>query len=219
MASLHLRLLVSCVAGAAVPLLALACGGSSGSSSGGSSGNPPTTDGGGIDRARLPSPIQVEAGCGTVTIATPELLPGTHVPEGTPITWSSNPPSSGPHYPIWANFQEYAQPIDLGYVVHSIEHGAVVLFHQCVSGADCDIITEGFRKVRDAIPNDPRCDPSIRVRVVIVPDPLLDVPIAAAAWGWTYKATCLDLPSLTEFAKAHYAQGTEDLCAPGKTTF
>jgi hypothetical protein len=73
--------------------------------------------------------------------------------------------------------------------------------------------------VRDAIPADPVCDPSIRVRVVIVADPLLDVPIAAASWGWTYKANCLDVPSLTDFAKAHIAQGTENICAPGQTTF
>jgi hypothetical protein len=104
-------------------------------------------------------------------------------------------------------------------LVHDLEHGAIVLFHQCVTGAECDAIVEGFRKTRDALPSDPLCDSSIRVRVVIVPDPLLDVPVAAAAWGWTYKASCLDLASLTDFAKAHYGQGTEDLCAPGQTSF
>jgi hypothetical protein len=227
MASLHHRLAVSLLFGCVCPtLLVIACGG--GSSSVEDSGVVrPGTDSSTIDRARLDAPIRLVADSGTdseasacsIVIDTPELLPGTHVPEGTPITWSSNPPSSGPHYPIWANFQEFPQAVDLGYVVHSIEHGALVMFHQCLSGPECDAIVAGFRQVRDAIPTDPKCDPAIRVRVVIVADPLLDVPVAAAGWGWTYKAQCLDVPTLTDFAKAHIAQGTEDLCAAGKTTF
>src|SRR5688572_10872756 len=36
----------------------------------------------------------------------PELLASPHVAVGSKITYSSNPPSSGPHYPIWAAFQE-----------------------------------------------------------------------------------------------------------------
>jgi hypothetical protein len=169
------------------------------------------------DRGHLNAPIHPDASC-LVTIETPDLLPGTHVPVGSQITWSSNPPSSGPHYPVWANFQEYDHPIDLGYVVHDLEHGGIVLFYKCDDGAACDAIVAGLRQVRDAVPTDPKCDPSIRVRVTIVPDPQLDVPVAAAAWGWTYKAACLDLPTLEDFAKTHYGQGTEDLCAPGDST-
>lgn len=170
------------------------------------------------DRARLPSAIHPDASC-PVTIETPELVPGSHVPTGTAITWSSNPPSSGPHYPLWANFQDFSRPVDRGYLVHVLEHGGVVLFYRCDEGGTCDAIVDGLRKVRESLPTDPLCDPSIRVRVVIVPDPLIDAPVAAAAWGWTYKADCLDLPTLQDFAKAHYAQGTENICAAGVTTF
>ena len=41
--------------------------------------------------------------------------------------YDSNPPSSGPHYPIWADFKEYATPVPDGYLVHAEEHGAVLL--------------------------------------------------------------------------------------------
>jgi hypothetical protein len=208
------------LAGSTLPAasLVLAC------SSGGGSANPSVTDphvgsDASIDRARLAQPIIPDASC-QVIIDTPPLLEGTHVPEGTAITWSSNPPSSGAHYPVWANFQEFDKPVDLGYLVHSMEHGGVVLFYKCdADAAGCPAIVDGLRKVRDAVPTDPRCDPAIRARVIIVPDPLLDVPVAAAAWGWTYKAQCLDLPTLTDFAKAHVAQGTEDVCAAGRTVF
>jgi Protein of unknown function (DUF3105) len=168
-----------------------------------------------VDRARLAQPLRPPASC-EVVIETPELLTGVHVTEGSPLTFSSNPPASGPHYPIWPAFKEYDKPVDRGYLVHAMEHGAVVLFYKC-DGATCGPIVEGLRKVRDAVATDPSCDTATRVRVVIVPDPLLDVPVAAATWGWTYKAACLDLPTLTAFAKEHVNQGTEDTCASGKT--
>jgi len=57
------------------------------------------------------------------------------------------------------------------------------------------------------------------VRTVITPDPLLDVPVAAAAWGYTYKADCVDLPSLIAFATEHYGNGPEVLCGNGTTSF
>ena len=53
---------------------------------------------------------------------------GMHVTPGTPITWSSNPPSSGQHYGTWVNWAKaYTIPIQRGYYVHNEEHGGVVL--------------------------------------------------------------------------------------------
>lgn len=214
--------------------------GCSGESSGGVSSGSPSD---GVDaatpvivddpsRPRLPAPIRPDASC-DVVIETPPLLASPHVPEGTIVDYNSNPPSSGPHYPIWANFGEYPAPVQAGYLVHDLEHGAVLLLYKpCdddagAPGGDasdvdaaapgaCASIKDALRRVRDAIPTDPVCDPSIRVRVIIAPYPELDVPIAAAAWGWTYRANCLDETSLRDFALAHYGQGPEDICAPGQ---
>lgn len=169
------------------------------------------------DRGRLPAPLRPDASC-PVVIDTPEALAGTHVPEGSPLSFNSTPPASGPHYPIWADFKEFTTPVPPGYWLHSAEHGAIVLLTKC-SGAACEPILDGFRKVRDALPTDPSCDPAARVRVIITPYPDLDVPVAAVAWGWTYKADCLDLPTLTQFARDRYAQGPENVCAAGRTTF
>jgi hypothetical protein len=166
---------------------------------------------------RLPAPIHPAASC-FVTIDTPELIAGSHVPEGTVITYNSNPPSSGPHYPVWANFQEYDKPLDEGYLVHSLEHGAVALLYKCDPAAPaCAPTIDALRKIRDAMPTDPSCDPSIRVRVVIAPFPRLDAPVGAVAWGITYKAECVDVPTLTQFAKDNYARSPENICAPGRT--
>ncbi len=141
-----------------------------------------------------------------------------HVPEGTVITYDSNPPSSGPHYPVWANFQEYTAPLDEGYLVHSLEHGAVALLYKCEATAPgCAQTIDSLHKIRDSLATDPSCEPSIRVRVIIAPFPRLDVPVAAVAWGITYKADCVDVPTLTQFAKDNYAMSPENICAPGRT--
>jgi hypothetical protein len=86
----------------------------------------------------------------------------------------------------------------------------------------CAEIVAALQAASDAIPDDPLCtglDAGVRVRTVITPDPLIDVPVAAAAWGWTYKAMCTDLPTLKSFALDHYGQGPETECADGITSF
>lgn len=178
-----------------------------------------------IDRTRLAKPIVVDAAC-PIVIDSPPVLDSPHVAIDTPVTYNSNPPSSGPHYPIWAAFQEYTQPVDRRYYVHDLEHGAVVLLYNCNAGTDagpapsCEASVAALRAAIAALPNDPLCTGGgPRVRAVLAPDPGLDVPIAVAAWGWTYRATCIDPASLTDFVKAHYGQGTEALCADGQPTF
>lgn len=169
----------------------------------------------GPDSASFP-----DASC-FVEIDSPPLLPAVHVPIGTAIEWDSNPPSSGPHFPIWAAYQAYTSPVPRGYYVHNLEHGAIVFVYQCDDAA-CPDVAAALQSVSDAIPDDPLCTAAgqgVRVRTVITPDPLIDVPVAAAAWGWVYRAQCVDLPTLTAFAMQHYAQGPEVLCANGTTQF
>ena len=154
---------------------------------------------------------------------------------GTDVTYASNPPSSGPHYPIWAAFQEFPDPVDRRYYVHDLEHGAIVLLYNCAAlpdggaaiadggdgGTACDALREGLRKAAASIPADPLCanTPGVRVRYVMTPDPLITGPIAASGWGFTYNAACVDIPTLIDFANKHYGQGTEPVCANGTTTF
>ena len=170
-----------------------------------------------VDAGPPPIKGEVDAAC-KVTIENPPIAAGTHVPEGTPIQYATNPPSSGAHWPIWAHFMEYDKPIDDGYLVHSLEHGAVLVLYKC-EAAQCPTMVPALRAVRDAVPTDPLCAPADRVRVILAPRPANDVPVAASAWGWTYKADCVDPASLLKFIVDHYAQAPENFCSPGKSTF
>ena len=53
-----------------------------------------------------------------------------------------SPPVFGDHYPTWAAFQTYEYPVPLGYLVHSLEHGAVVVFYDCPEGC-AEEVAEG----------------------------------------------------------------------------
>ena len=97
-----------------------------------------------------------------------------------------------------------------------------MFLYNCGS-AGCPEVVSTLQAASDSLLDDPLCaqqgGPGVRVRTVITPDPLIPTRVAAAAWGWIYLADCADLPTLEQFAKAHYGQGREDLCSPGTTAF
>ena len=138
----------------------------------------------------------------------------THVPACSSVTYRSNPPSSGDHYPIWAAFQSYAQPVPPGFLVHDLEHGAVVLAYHCPGGCAAEVAAA--QAFIDALPVDPMCTGAgVARRVVMAPDPALTTRWAASAWTWTLRATCFDAEAFGVFVRAHYAQAPENECANG----
>ncbi len=138
-----------------------------------------------------------------------------HLPICTPITYATNPPSGGNHWPIWASYTQYTTPIPREMYVHDLEHGAIVLTYKCATS--CPDVVAALTMVFDS-EVDPIClgmGSGPIARMVLTPDPLLPTPIAAAAWGATYTATCIDPPSLQQFANEHYGHGREDFCTDG----
>ncbi len=64
----------------------------------------------------------------TVTAYVPKGQ-GTHVPSLTKkFPWNTTPPSNGQHYPEWAIWGFYTQPVNPRMVVHNEEHGGVILW-------------------------------------------------------------------------------------------
>jgi Protein of unknown function (DUF3105) len=168
-------------------------------------------------RTRPSGPFSV--GACKAAVRYPVLLESPHVAIGSEVNYPTNPPASGPHYPLWASFKEFDAAVDRRYTVHDLEHGAVVLSYKCATPQECAPLVTVLREVKAALPQDPLCTDGIRNRVVITPDPKLETPIAAAAWGAIYTADCADRDSLLTFAKEHYAQGPENFCNDGISTF
>jgi hypothetical protein len=159
-------------------------------------------------------PFHPDASC-PVTIENPAVASSPHVDVGTKVDYATNPPSSGPHYPIWATWGVHATPVPRSYYVHNMEHGGVILQYKCTDAASCASAEAFLKGVMDKLQTDKSCAPPVRVRVVITKDDAIPTPISASAWGWTYVSDCPDAPSLLDFVQTHYGQGPEDLCGEG----
>jgi Protein of unknown function (DUF3105) len=144
--------------------------------------------------------------------------PSPHVDEGTAVTYSTNPPSSGPHYPRWARWDMTYGPGVLArpYWVHNLEHGGVVFLVSCPGG--CPEVVQQLEALQASLPKDPKCAGlSTPTRTLISSDELLPagVQVAAAAWGATYVASCFDEPTLRTFYMEHFGKAPENFCTNG----
>ncbi len=156
--------------------------------------------------------------CGAPTLGTNPDAGFNHLPIGTTIVYPTNPPAGGDHYPEWAVWGEHAGAVPAPYFVHNEEHGGIILLYNCPRG--CPDLVNTLRTFMDNQPTDPLCAQAangVNARFVLTPDPDLDVPVAAASWGFYYKQaeSCVDVGALDDFIAAHYGQGRESSCAQG----
>jgi hypothetical protein len=83
--------------------------------------------------------IFLAAGVGWAFLESSKPLPGQdvlqpgreHKPVGTALTFNSNPPTSGDHYDAWITKGFYNEPREDGYLVHSLEHGYIIMWYDC----------------------------------------------------------------------------------------
>jgi hypothetical protein len=137
-----------------------------------------------------------------------------HVADCSALEEASNPPAGGDHYGTWAAFQSYTFPIPHGFLIHSMEHGAVVFYYNCPDG--CADEVSRAQALLDAQAADPLCAGNgVLRRAILLPDPTLDVRWAASAWGSTLRANCFDEAVFGDFYRAHYDKGPEKLCVAG----
>ncbi|MBI2034934.1 MAG: DUF3105 domain-containing protein [Candidatus Levybacteria bacterium] len=54
-----------------------------------------------------------------------------HVTDISGVTYNSNPPTSGAHFGVWAKAGTYSGVFSDGYLIHSLEHGYVILSYNC----------------------------------------------------------------------------------------
>jgi hypothetical protein len=156
-----------------------------------------------------------------------------HVACTPPPIYGTNPPSSGNHYSSWADYKTYATPVPWGHLMHALEHGAVVIVYTCPGGCAAEVARA--QALIDLMPPvdgladgvgplklgqaDPTCAAPTKRRLILAPDPRLDVRWAATAWTWTLKSPCFDEAAFAAFIKAHADQMPEDFCSEAHAAF
>ncbi len=120
-----------------------------------------------------------------------------HVPNGTKVNYSTNPPTSGDHY---ANPQPggiYDKPVPDGNLVHSLEHGAVILWYKS------DVPATESAQLKSIFDN-------VSVsKKIMVPRDSLDIPVALTSWGRLLKLQTTDESQIKAFMETNEDRGPE----------
>lgn len=102
-----------------------------------------------------------------------------------------------------------------GFWVHNLEHGGIAFLYNCPGGCAAEVAAA--QAIIDAYPIDPSCaGQGTDKRILMAPDPTLDVRWAAAAWGQILRETCFDAAALSSFLVYRYGMGPEATCWNGE---
>ncbi len=141
------------------------------------------------------------------------LAVGIHVTACSDIVYATNPPSSGEHYPTWADYGVYDFALPRGYWMHNLEHGSVVVTYNCEDG--CAEELTAAKNWLASLEPDGLCAGQTP-RILLVPDPLLDVRWAASSWGYTLRADCFEAKAFSDFYAGHAGKAPEaGVCVTG----
>lgn len=124
-------------------------------------------------------------------------LAGTHIPQDSfeHEPYNSNPPTSGPHWPVAAACRFYDAPLADEQAVHNLEHGSIWITYQpTISAEDKAGLEAIFRRYGN---------------VLVSPRANNDSLIALAAWGRLLKLDSFDENRIIEFIRAYLDQGPE----------
>lgn len=137
---------------------------------------------------------QQEALMGTLIKA----LSNKHFKQGTKITYNSNPPSSGAHYPDPQHAGVYTKtPLD-GNLVHSLEHGAIIIWYnpKKLSKEQTKTLTNIFTSIR-------------LQKKIMTPRDTMPTAVALTSWGRLLPLKMLDEKQIRAFFKMNYDKGPE----------
>jgi hypothetical protein len=133
----------------------------------------------------------------------------------SPVTYGTNPPSSGRHYGVFPKFGVYDYAIPRGFWVHALEHGGVVVTYSCT---DCASELGQAETLVKTLAIEPLCCSGDSCgeatnRMLLTPDPGLTTAWAASAWGFTHTADCFEPEVFESFAASHRGLGPEQICS------
>jgi hypothetical protein len=153
-------------------------------------------------------------GAGVLLVPRPTAAQGHQVPiegnrqhnaQGASIAYHNRPPSSGDHYDQPSGYGVFARDMPLGNLVHTLEHGGVVVYHRPDL---CDQSCMGL--LQQAYNSAPRSQRYGVVKMVVAPWLDMDQAVTAAAWGWIDGMDQPDVQRTVAFYRDHVDRGPED---------
>jgi hypothetical protein len=129
--------------------------------------------------------------------------------------YSSLPATSGPHWDpsAVANWGVYAEPQSETQLIHSLEHGGIVIWYD-PERLDAD----GIATLEQYVSSQNAAGLSGRFKFIVSPwggvEPLAS-PVVATAWNWLLELQTADTAAIDAFAGEHYGIAPEPNGGPG----
>lgn len=126
-----------------------------------------------------------------------------HVPAGTEIEYDTMPPTSGPHYDQTASAGFYTERPSLGALVHSLEHGAVIVYY------DPNQITPEAQSHLEQLAT---THTGAFQSVIVVPTPVENSthPYVLTAWRHKLSLESYDTETVRAFLAEYLGRGPEN---------
>ena len=114
----------------------------------------------------------------------------------THVAYKSNPPTSGPHWTGTAGPGIKNEPVPDELVLHSMEHGAAVVWYREGLGQnEIERIKKAFSVSSG--------------KKIMLPRKDLDVPVALTSWNYLLKLQTIDEAKIKEFIETNNDRGLE----------
>ena len=153
---------------------------------------------GGVDQGTFDELVVAGQAALSDVVTIPEVG-RNHVREGTPMEYRNDPPTSGTHWDIWVDPGFYDRQQPLGALVHSMEHGHVVIFYGDVGDAVLAVIEDWAGSWRGNWDG-----------VVAVPRPELGGGVDVAAWTHHIRMDEFDSAAAAAFVDRYRGRGPEN---------
>ena len=120
-----------------------------------------------------------------------------HVAQGADVSYKTNPPTSGPHYPVPQPWGVYEKEIPDGAAVHGLEHGGIWISYKDINDEQ--------RKVLEQIGKENAGS------VIVSPRSSNDVKIAVVSWGRMMKLDSSDKALIQKYIDTYKNKAPEKL--------
>jgi hypothetical protein len=127
-----------------------------------------------------------------------EVLSNKHFEQGAKITYNSNPPTSGTHYPDPQHAGVYTKAPPDGNLVHSLEHGTIIIWYnpKKLSREQIKVLTDIFKSIHVA-------------KKIMTPRDTLPTAVALSSWGRLLQLQTIEENQIREFFRMNYDKGPE----------
>jgi hypothetical protein len=146
------------------------------------------------------TPQQTKDAQGSLKTVTFAIVGRDHIKQGEPVTYNSNPPTSGGHYATQRHWGVYEQKIADQGAIHNLEHGGIWIAYKP------DLDPAQVKQLKEITVLYPKA-------VLMSPRPDNDAPIAIVSWGRLMKLDVVNRDAIIRYIRTYVNNSPEKFAA------